>query len=136
MLAALSTHLTEIVIGAGPGGGSTEHAVANDAVAVALLATPPTFTVQTSVEPVSAVVVTAENSDFRSWYGADAHKAVEQLIQISRDGADGRVIDAREWMPDDTFADGHHMYDFAAPTYTSRLTKELILPAIRDRSRK
>ncbi len=83
---------------------------------------------------LAVVVLTAENSDFRSWYGPAALRAVEELIQISKHGADGRVIDARAWMPDAAFADGHHMYDLAAPSYTSRLTRELILPALRERS--
>ena len=83
---------------------------------------------------LAAVVITAENSDFRSWYGPAAHAAVAEILQICRQDADGRVIDARAWMPDDAFADGHHMFDVAAPTYSSRLVRELILPAIRERS--
>lgn len=81
---------------------------------------------------LAAVVFTSENSDFRSWYGPAA-AAVAEILQICRQDADGRVVDARAWMPDDAFADGHHMFDVAAPTYTSRLVRELILPAIRER---
>jgi len=82
---------------------------------------------------LAAIVLTSENSDFRSWYGPAAHAAVAEILQICRQDADGRVIDARAWMPDDAFADGHHMFDVAAPTYTSRLVRELILPALRER---
>jgi hypothetical protein len=58
----LSTHFTEIVIGLGPGGGVVEHLVGNEAVALAVLVTPPTLTLQTRVEPASAVPVTADST--------------------------------------------------------------------------
>jgi hypothetical protein len=76
------------------------------------------------------VALVPEGSEFRSWYGPVAHSTTDRLIDIARDGADGRVIDARDWLPDDSFADGHHMLDSAAPIYTARLVKELIMPAL------
>jgi hypothetical protein len=83
-------------------------------------------------EKITAVVsLVPEGSEFRSWYGVEAKAATKKLIEIACDGADGRVIDARAWLPDDAFADGHHMIHTAAPIYTKRLVEELILPAIK-----
>ena len=55
----------------------------------------------------------------------------ERLKQIADKETNGRVIDARDWLSDDSFADGHHMLYTAAPIYTERLTKELIVPALK-----
>jgi hypothetical protein len=85
------------------------------------------------ITPVVALV--PEGSDFRSWYGPEAKALTTELIAIACAGADGRVIDARDWLPDDAFADGHHMLHTAAPIYTGRLTKELIIPALKPGSR-
>lgn len=83
-------------------------------------------------EGITAVVsLVPEGSDFRSWYGPEAKAATAMLIEIARHGADGRVIDARDWLPDECFADGHHMLHTAAPKYTERLTRELIVPALK-----
>lgn len=84
---------------------------------------------QERITPVVALV--PEGSDFRSWYGPQAKALTKELIAIACDGADGRVIDARDWLPDDAFADGHHMLHTAAPIYTERLTRELIIPALK-----
>jgi hypothetical protein len=51
-----------MVIAGGPGSGPIEHEGLYDAVAAALLVTPPTVTLQTSDEPASPVVVTADST--------------------------------------------------------------------------
>jgi hypothetical protein len=84
-------------------------------------------------ENIRAVVaLVPEGSEFRSWYGPTANATTERLIDIAHEGVDGRVIDARDWLPDDSFADGHHMLDSAAPIYTARLVNELIVPALKE----
>ena len=42
-----------------------------------------------------------------------------------------RVADCREWMPDDAFADGHHLLRAPAGAFTDRLTRGVIGPALR-----
>jgi hypothetical protein len=42
-----------------------------------------------------------------------------------------RLIDAREWVADDGFLDGHHLTRAAAITFTDRLTAEAITPLVR-----
>jgi hypothetical protein len=43
------------------------------------------------------------------------------------------LIDAREWVSDDSFVDGHHLLRPAALAFTDRLTTEAILPLLRKR---
>ncbi len=45
-----------------------------------------------------------------------------------------RLIDARDWVPDDGFLDGHHLLRPGAVVFTDRLTAEVIVPYLRDRS--
>lgn len=82
----------------------------------------------------AVVVLNPEASDFRSWYGPGARAATDELLAIAREGADGRVADARAWMPDEAFADPHHLTAAQAKVYTARLARELIAPAARARS--
>jgi hypothetical protein len=43
------------------------------------------------------------------------------------------LTDARGWLPDDAFLDGHHLLPGRAPEFTDRLTGEVILPFLRAR---
>ena len=82
-------------------------------------------------EGIKAVaVLTPEGSEFRSWYGPAARAATSELIALAQAATGGRVIDARDWLPDNVFVDGHHIHASAAPGYTARLTRQLVIPAI------
>ena len=80
---------------------------------------------------VAVAVITPEASDFRSWYGINAQKAVTILMKAANEGTDGHVVDAREWLPDSVFADGHHVSRAAALMYSSRLSRDALVPALR-----
>jgi hypothetical protein len=69
----------------------------------------------------AAVVLMPESSEFRGWYGPDGYAAVTAFVRdLSREfGA--AVFDAREWVPDDGFADGHHLVPTGADEFTDRL---------------
>lgn len=43
------------------------------------------------------------------------------------------LIDAREWLPDDRFADGHHLLRAGARPFTERLTAEALVPLLHGR---
>lgn len=43
------------------------------------------------------------------------------------------LIDARAWLPDAAFTDGHHQLRSGAEAFSDRLTREAILPMLRDR---
>jgi hypothetical protein len=81
---------------------------------------------------VAVAVITPEGSDFRAWYGAKAHKATAILLEAARSGTGGNVVDAREWLPDSAFADGHHVSQKDAADFTKRLTRDALVPALRS----
>lgn len=83
-------------------------------------------------EGITAIpFITPEGSDFRAWYGTKAQAATAALLQAANEGTDGRAVDAREWLPDNAFADGHHVQQTFAQDFTRRLVKEALLPAVR-----
>ncbi|HKB06156.1 MAG TPA: hypothetical protein VKD90_28430 [Gemmataceae bacterium] len=82
-------------------------------------------------EGITAVaVLPPEGSEFRSWYGPGARRAAAELLALARDATGGRAVDSREWLPDSEFVDGHHVHESAAPGFTSRLTREALIPAV------
>lgn len=82
-------------------------------------------------EGIAAVaVLPPEGNDFRSWYGPGAQRVAGELLSLARSATDGWAVDAREWLPDDAFVDGHHVLEWAAPGYTARLARDLLVPAL------
>jgi hypothetical protein len=69
----------------------------------------------------TAVVVSPESSEFRSWYG-DAGRATfaRFAAELAAEFGAG-VIDARDWVPDAAIADGHHLTPAGAGVFTDRL---------------
>ena len=78
----------------------------------------------------AVLVVMPEGSKFRGWYTPAAWAEVEGfLAEVSRDfGAD--VINAREWLPDEDFADSHHQFPEGARRFSERLAREVIAPRL------
>jgi hypothetical protein len=72
----------------------------------------------------AAVVVTAESSEFRGWYGPAGAERITTLAREFGGEFGVPVYDAREWVADDGFADGHHMNPAGAKTFTARLASE------------
>ena len=70
------------------------------------------------VRPI--VLVSAESSEFRAWYGA-GNVAIAEFVR----SFDCEVIDAREWLADDDFADGHHPTPAGAERFTDQLAARL-----------
>jgi hypothetical protein len=79
---------------------------------------------------IPVTVVSPESSDFRSWYSPESRKTVAELLAAIRASGGGPVVDAREWLPDTAFADGHHVLSTAAAGFTERFVAEAILPAV------
>lgn len=79
-----------------------------------------------------AVVVPPEGSTFRSWYPERVNVELEQMLEHLRQEHKIVVVDARTWLPDEAFADTHHVLSDWAKPYTERLTKEVIVPALRN----
>jgi hypothetical protein len=73
-----------------------------------------------------------EGSAFRAFYPRPVATRVEQLVGELAAEYGCRVADCREWMPDDAFADGHHLLRVPASAFSERLTREAIEPALRS----
>jgi hypothetical protein len=81
-----------------------------------------------------AVVVPPEGSVFRSWYPERVNAELEVLLEHLRQEYKVLVVDARTWLPDEAFADTHHVLGDWAKPYTERLTREVIVPALHAHS--
>lgn len=70
------------------------------------------------IEPV--VIVSPESGEFRKLYGPG-----ERLADEFAAGLKCRVIDARRWLADELFSDGHHPTPAGAAEFTKRLAAEV-----------
>jgi hypothetical protein len=78
----------------------------------------------------TAVVIPPEGSAFRERYEA-AHSRIDaELHRLARE-FDMCLYDARAWVPDDGFWDGHHLAESGANTYTERFGREVLEPELR-----
>jgi hypothetical protein len=67
------------------------------------------------------VLLLPESRDFRSWYGVEGNAGIE----AAKASLGCTVIDARDWLPDTAFTDGHHLTRAAGPQFTDRLADAL-----------
>jgi hypothetical protein len=79
------------------------------------------------------VVLTPESREFRSWYAPQTQKVVEAYCDALRRDPGVPVVDAREWLPDEAFIDGHHVSPDWADRFTIRLGRDVIEPLIAGR---
>lgn len=70
-------------------------------------------------------MITPESSVFQSWYPEDAQPRFNAIVQSLEAESGRRVIDARHWLPDEGFADGHHVTPRGAAIWTQGLTESL-----------
>jgi hypothetical protein len=72
-----------------------------------------------------ALVVMPESSEFRSWYSPEATATAGGLLEELRGRYGVEVIDARQWLADEDFEDGHHALTPGAEKFTARLGGEI-----------
>jgi hypothetical protein len=72
----------------------------------------------------AAVLVSAESGEFRAWYGPAGREEVAAFARGLGEEFAVPVFDAREWVADDGFADGHHVTPAGAAAFTARLARE------------
>ncbi|QEL13300.1 hypothetical protein [Limnoglobus roseus] len=77
--------------------------------------------------PVKLVLM-PEGSEFRSWYSPAVRDRLTAFVRQTAAEFGCDAIDAREWLPDDAFTDGHHQLRVGAEAFSDRLTREVILP--------
>ena len=71
------------------------------------------------------LLVTPEASPFRAWYSAEAEAVFGPYLARLSPGNPPPLIDARQWLSDDAFYDGHHVLLHGAQAFTLRLGEEL-----------
>jgi hypothetical protein len=71
-----------------------------------------------------------EAGDFRAMYSAKALARFDYWVhELSRESGCA-LRDARRWVPDASFVDGHHLLPGGSATFTDRLADEVIAPAL------
>ena len=65
------------------------------------------------------LVLMPESAAFRALYGPGADDRLKAALPAD-------VVDAREWLPDDAFNDGHHMLARGAEAFTDRLGRDVV----------
>jgi hypothetical protein len=71
------------------------------------------------------LVYLPESTEFRAWYPAASLARIDAYLArlAAREGV--QYIDARDWVEDDLFLDGHHLVPPGAEVFTRRLAAEL-----------
>lgn len=81
------------------------------------------------------LVLTPESSEFRGAYPPAAVRLVDDYCRGLGREYGVPVVDARDWLPDDCFGDGHHATARGAGEFTRRLGREVLQPLIDGRLR-
>jgi len=76
------------------------------------------------------LVLTPESSVFREWYPSQTKVEVKRYCQALSRENNVPVIDARDWLPDSAFCDGHHATPEGATQFTLRLGLEVLEPLV------
>jgi hypothetical protein len=82
---------------------------------------------------VAVLVLMPEGSDFRGWYPPPAWAQVEGFLAELRRDYGVAVVNARDWLPDEEFADSHHQFPEGASRFSERLAREVIAPRLAGR---
>jgi Protein of unknown function (DUF1574) len=76
------------------------------------------------------MVMTPESKEFQSWYSPASREIIEGFCGSLRREYGVGIIDARNWLADDAFADGHHTLIRGADAFTLRLGREVLQPLV------
>lgn len=77
-----------------------------------------------------ALLLTPEAAPFRAAYPPPALAALDAYTRGLAAEADGGLADARRWLPDDQFTDGHHVDLRGQAAFTDRLAVEVLRPLV------
>jgi hypothetical protein len=81
---------------------------------------------------VRVVVATMPEAPcFRDWYPPGLDARTRAFLSGVGHGGDVPTVDTREWLPDEAFADGHHVLRDWAPRFTKRLVREAVAGQVR-----
>ena len=77
---------------------------------------------------VLGLIVMPESSDFRRWYGPGAPEVSDRYLTQLAGKYGTHYVNAREWLDDHCFADGHHTVPGGARAFTDRFWREIVEP--------
>lgn len=78
-----------------------------------------------------ALVLMPESAGFRELYSPATTERLYRFLNRLREDYCCGLVDARDWLPDSAFTDGHHMLQSGAEVFSDRLLREAILPQLR-----
>jgi hypothetical protein len=78
----------------------------------------------------ASLVVLPEGEEFRKLYPEPAIEQVASYLGRLRREFGVEVVDARTWVADDGFIDGHHLLPQGASAFTLRLGREVLQPTL------
>ncbi len=81
------------------------------------------------------LLLTPESTEFRRWYAADGPRQIDDWCAKMRRQEGVAIVDARNWLDDGDFLDGHHVLKRGADAFTKRLGEELLVPLVKGESR-
>ncbi|WP_074306484.1 hypothetical protein [Singulisphaera sp. GP187] len=80
----------------------------------------------------ATVVVLPEGQVFRDLYPENALRDVKAYLEGIRRDCRVEVVDARDWVGDDGFMDGHHLLPEGAAVFTRRLGQDVVQPLLAE----
>jgi hypothetical protein len=83
----------------------------------------------------AALLLMPEGSTFRALYSASAEAGLKKLLQELAAEYEVSVVDARLWVDDTGFWDGHHLLPPGAAVFTERFGREALAPMLRQMRR-
>lgn len=75
----------------------------------------------------TALVLMPESAMFRSWYPQRAWQEIESFVTELGRQHGSPVINARNWIAEEDFFDGHHLLNRGATAFTQRLSQDGVL---------
>jgi hypothetical protein len=78
----------------------------------------------------AGLVLMPEASLFRSWYAPSAWDQVTGFLGRLEQEFGVLIVNARTWIPDEEFSDGHHLLLGGADHFTDRLGREVLTPLL------
>lgn len=82
---------------------------------------------------VVGLLMMPENSGFRSWYAPRTKRLVQGYAAGLAADFGTRVVDARDWIADDQFMDGHHLLESGSIPFSDRFQRDVLRPWSRAR---
>jgi len=78
----------------------------------------------------AVLVLMPEGEEFRGWYTPQAIEQLDGYLRALLREFVVPLVDARRWIANEDFSDGHHMLPSGATVFTQRLGRELLEPVL------